>query len=282
MNSAPRPIPPSEEPLAPRSLGTLAAALVTCTHPRGSRVRAALDLGPGETGIFWCAACGALGPQDPVAPWQAPSLTSAFSRKAFEDLVLLLHAVVQLAQLAQSHASSGAAGSPAHIFLRNAEPLALGARALARRARRRPAREGPREDPDAARLTPFPSARSRRCTRTMHLTLSSVKSFTPPRRLPKGSGLSCSRRSSVARSNVQGNSSAGAAPSSANSGSARRALARSKAGARHRRRELQIELLAVEARCWALEEVCRALVLTIEQAACSEVEEPPLAAGVTP
>lgn len=63
---------------------------------------------------------------------------------------------------------------------------------------------------------------------------------------------------------------------------ARRALARSKAGARHRRRELQIELLAVEARCWALEEVCRALVLTIEQAACSEVGEPPLAAGVTP
>jgi hypothetical protein len=45
---------------------------------------------------------------------------------------------------------------------------------------------------------------------------------------------------------------------------------------------LQIELLAVEARCWALEEVCRALVLTIEQAACYEIEEPPLAAGVTP
>ena len=63
---------------------------------------------------------------------------------------------------------------------------------------------------------------------------------------------------------------------------ARRALARCKAGARHRRRELQIELVAVEARCWALEEVCRALVLTIEQAACSEVEEPPLAAGVSP
>ena len=63
---------------------------------------------------------------------------------------------------------------------------------------------------------------------------------------------------------------------------ARRALARNKAGARHQRREMRIELLAVEARCWALEEVCRALVLTIEQAACSEVGEPPLAAGVTP
>src|SRR5581483_8315933 len=63
---------------------------------------------------------------------------------------------------------------------------------------------------------------------------------------------------------------------------ARRALARCKADARHRRREFQIELLAVEARCWALEEACRALVLTIEQAACSEVEEPPLAAGVSP
>jgi len=63
---------------------------------------------------------------------------------------------------------------------------------------------------------------------------------------------------------------------------ARRELARSKAGARHRRRELQIQRLAVEARCWALEEVCRALVLTIEQAACAEVEAPPLAAGVSP
>jgi len=38
----------------------------------------------------------------------------------------------------------------------------------------------------------------------------------------------------------------------------------------------------VEARCWALEEVCRALVLTIEQAACGEVEAPPLGAGVSP
>jgi hypothetical protein len=91
---------------------------VTCTHPRGTRVRAALDTGPNETGIFWCATCGALCSQDPFVPWQAPLLTSAFSRKAFEDLILLLHSVEQLAQLAQSHASSGAAGSPAHIVLR--------------------------------------------------------------------------------------------------------------------------------------------------------------------
>jgi pimeloyl-ACP methyl ester carboxylesterase len=119
MNSASRRMPLSDEPFAPRSLGTLAAALVTCTHPRSSRIRAALDLGPDETGIYWCAACGALCPQDPDAPWQAPSLTSAFRRKSFEDLVLLLHAVAQLAQLAQSHGSSAAVGSPAHIFLRN-------------------------------------------------------------------------------------------------------------------------------------------------------------------
>jgi hypothetical protein len=116
MNTASR-IPLREEPLAPRSLGTLAAALVTCIHPRGSRVPAALDLGPGETGIYWCAACGALCPQDVRAPWQTPSLTSGFSRGAFEDLILLLHAVEQLAQLAQSHGFSGAA--PAHSVLRN-------------------------------------------------------------------------------------------------------------------------------------------------------------------
>jgi hypothetical protein len=67
----------------------------------------------------WCAACGALCTQGAAAPWQVPSLASAFSRKAFEDLVLLLHAVVQLAQLARAHAPAAAAGSPAHIFLRN-------------------------------------------------------------------------------------------------------------------------------------------------------------------
>jgi hypothetical protein len=38
----------------------------------------------------------------------------------------------------------------------------------------------------------------------------------------------------------------------------------------------------MEARCWALDEVCRALLLTIEQAACSELAESPLAAGVSP
>src|SRR5258708_19999439 len=115
MNSASRPLPFSVEPPAPRSLGTLAAALVTCIHPKGSRVRAALDLGPGETGVYWCAACGALCPQDPDAPWQVPSLSSAFSPRAFEDLVLLLHAVVQLAQLAQSPPSPAPARPPPPI-----------------------------------------------------------------------------------------------------------------------------------------------------------------------
>jgi hypothetical protein len=119
MNSASRRIPPSEEPLAPRSLGTLAAALVTCPHPERSLVDAAVDPRPGAGAMRWCAACGALCTQDAAAPWQVPSLASAFSRKAFEELVLLLHAVVQLAQLARAHAPAGAAGSPAHIFLRN-------------------------------------------------------------------------------------------------------------------------------------------------------------------
>jgi hypothetical protein len=82
-------------------------------------VRAALDLGPDETGIYWCSACGALCPQDPDTPWQVPSLTSALNRKAFEELVVLLHAVDQLAQLARAHAPAGSAESPAHIFLRN-------------------------------------------------------------------------------------------------------------------------------------------------------------------
>jgi hypothetical protein len=120
MNSAPRPIPLTLEPLAPRSLGTLAAALVTCPHPETSLVDAALDPRPGAGAMRWCAACGALRTGGSAgAAWQPPSLASAFSRKAFEDLVLLLHAVVQLAQLARAHAPAGSAGSPAHTFLRN-------------------------------------------------------------------------------------------------------------------------------------------------------------------
>ena len=120
MNTASRPIPPLDEPLAPRSLGTLAAALVTCTHPEASHLHAALDPGPGAVATRWCAACGALRTDGSAgATWQPPSLASAFDRKVFEDLVLLLHAVVQLAQLARAHAPAEAAGSPAHIFLRN-------------------------------------------------------------------------------------------------------------------------------------------------------------------
>jgi hypothetical protein len=120
MNTASRRIPPSEEPLAPRSLGTLAAVLVTCPHPETSHVDAAVDPRPGAGAMRWCAACGALRTEGSAdAAWQPPSLASAFSRKAFEDLVLLLHAVVQLAQLARAHVPAGSAGSPAHIFLRN-------------------------------------------------------------------------------------------------------------------------------------------------------------------
>ncbi len=63
---------------------------------------------------------------------------------------------------------------------------------------------------------------------------------------------------------------------------ARRELARSEADSREQLHAMRLELLATEAQCWALDEVCRALLLTIEQAACAEVDEPPLAAGVSP
>jgi hypothetical protein len=91
-----------------------------CPHPETSHVDAAVDPRPGVGAMRWCSACGALRTDSSAgAAWQPPSLASAFSRKAFEDLVLLLHAVVQLAQLARAHAPAGSAGSPAHIFLRN-------------------------------------------------------------------------------------------------------------------------------------------------------------------
>jgi hypothetical protein len=104
------------EPLAPRSLAAVAAALATCPHPAGSHIGV-----PGDhASATWCAACGGLRAEDgPGASWQSPALTSRFTKKHFEDLVLLLHAVVQLAQLARAQGSPGAAGSPAHIFLRN-------------------------------------------------------------------------------------------------------------------------------------------------------------------
>jgi hypothetical protein len=82
-------------------------------------VRAAGYLGDEEASLYWCAACGALGSQSPDVLWHTPTLTSAFTREAFEELVLLLHAVDQLAQLARAHAPAGSADSPAHILLRN-------------------------------------------------------------------------------------------------------------------------------------------------------------------
>ena len=63
---------------------------------------------------------------------------------------------------------------------------------------------------------------------------------------------------------------------------ARRELARSKAKGRRRLRAMRLEVLAVEAQCRALDEVCRALLLTIEEAACCELAEPPPAVGVSP
>jgi hypothetical protein len=63
---------------------------------------------------------------------------------------------------------------------------------------------------------------------------------------------------------------------------ARRHLARSKAKGRRRLRAMRLEVLAVEAQCRALDEVCRALLLTIEEAASRELAQPTPAVGVWP
>ncbi len=63
---------------------------------------------------------------------------------------------------------------------------------------------------------------------------------------------------------------------------ARRELARSKTDSREQLYAMRLEWLATEAERWALDEICRALLLTIEHAACSELAESPLAAGVSP
>jgi hypothetical protein len=106
----------ADEPNAPRSLAALAAALATCPHPEASRVGVP---GAGD-GATWCSACGALRRESsPKAAWQSPALTSRLTRRRFEELVLLLHSVVQLTQLARAHVAPAAAASTAHIVLRS-------------------------------------------------------------------------------------------------------------------------------------------------------------------
>jgi len=55
---------------------------------------------------------------------------------------------------------------------------------------------------------------------------------------------------------------------------ARRELARSKADGQEQLRAMRLEVLSMEAECLALDEVCRSLLVTIEQAACSELAAP--------
>ena len=108
-----------DESRGPRSLATLAAALATCGHPEESHVRVPVDPAAEDAVAIWCAACGALLPH--CSPfWQPPSLASRLTRKPFEEVVLLLHAIVQLTQLARAQGSQAAtASSSAPIVFRH-------------------------------------------------------------------------------------------------------------------------------------------------------------------
>jgi hypothetical protein len=57
MTNLSRPASPIDEPFMPRSLGTLAAALVSCVHPERSQIAVAIDLPAGGVAAMWCAAC---------------------------------------------------------------------------------------------------------------------------------------------------------------------------------------------------------------------------------
>jgi hypothetical protein len=106
----------ADEPITPRSLGAVAAAVATCTHPEASRS----PTGAPDDGATWCSACGALHREgNPEGAWQLPALTSRLTRRRFEELVLLLHSVVQLTQLARAHVAPQASASTAHIVLRS-------------------------------------------------------------------------------------------------------------------------------------------------------------------
>jgi hypothetical protein len=115
MNSAFRSDHATVMPIAHRSIGTIAAALATCTHPKSRQV---LVAGPAEgTEDTWCAGCGALRTHGGTVLWQSPALTSQLTRRPFEELVLVLHAVVQLTQLAGAQGSEASA-LPAPMLLR--------------------------------------------------------------------------------------------------------------------------------------------------------------------
>lgn len=124
MNAS-RPELPIDEAMAHTSLGAIAAALVTCAHPASSHVT--IDTAADAAPVDWCAACGALRPEGGAgATWRSPRLTSRLTKKHFEEVVVLLHGVVQLAQLARAHVSPGAAGAATHAVLRNLRASLVG------------------------------------------------------------------------------------------------------------------------------------------------------------
>jgi hypothetical protein len=118
MNSAPRSESLTDESIAHRSLGTLAAALATCTHPKSRHVVVPLGRPAERHDETWCAACGALRVDGSAVVWKTPALAAQLTRKPFEELVLVLHAVVQLTQVAGDPASPEASGAPASPVLR--------------------------------------------------------------------------------------------------------------------------------------------------------------------
>ena len=107
--------PPAE---APPSLGTLAARLVTCAHPE--RARVALPGSPAGPVTMWCGACGALYTDDGAGtPWRPAAVAARLGKKHFEDVIVLLHSVTQLAALARAQPVPSASASPAHAFVRS-------------------------------------------------------------------------------------------------------------------------------------------------------------------
>jgi hypothetical protein len=96
-----------------RSLATVAAALVRCTHPADSPVSAQVAEVAATTGavrITWCALCGALGSDHGLGEqWQPPALLLLLERPSFEELSQILHVLHRCRELREQDA----AGHPA-------------------------------------------------------------------------------------------------------------------------------------------------------------------------
>jgi hypothetical protein len=102
-SSSSRP-PSGVRPVELRTLGAIAAALTSCTHPEACRVSANVIVTDRAVRISWCATCGAMSSSKGGGgeTWQTSALVSLLGKSHLEELAALLRNVRKCAELAES------------------------------------------------------------------------------------------------------------------------------------------------------------------------------------